>query len=365
MDDKTVALCYLYRYPVQGKKQQGTLKIKNKGLSFAKIAALVKKQDGTVPTKEAVRKAVNSFGKEKQPVGRKLGWRKTTKAEDNVIMKTFKRLRPPGVGVDSRVIKKALPKQLAMKVCRRTIIRRLEERGYTPSTKISKTDTGPAHRTRRFNFAKAHEDKSSEDWKEFLQASGDLNEFTYYPHQLKPKHARLRASWTYMKGTEKLQPAFVRPKSKFRVLSFTNSAGDILAVGVTEPWDSAEFARLVRSKVGPWLQESFPDLTRFRILIDGEKVMHAADAKVALGEFNIDTLRDWPKYSPDLNPQENVWAQAEKLLRAAEKPDDTFETFKRRVLKACRSYPSGAKLIPSMATRMQKVIDSHGAMIKY
>ena len=62
---------------------------------------------------------------------------------------------------------------------------------------------------------------------------------------------------------------------KFRVLSFTNSVGGILAVGVGEPWASAEFARLVRDKVGPWLQSSFPTMSRFKVLLDGEKVLHS------------------------------------------------------------------------------------------
>jgi|FLMP01.2.fsa_nt_emb hypothetical protein len=33
--------------------------------------------------------------------------------------------------------------------------------------------------------------------------------------------------------------------------------------------------------------------------------------------------------------------------------------------QACENYPSGSKLIPSMETRMKKVIEAHGAMIKY
>ena len=43
-------------------------------------------------------------------VGRKKGTTKTTQEEDKVIMATFKKLRPPGAGVDSRLIHDALPK---------------------------------------------------------------------------------------------------------------------------------------------------------------------------------------------------------------------------------------------------------------
>ena len=33
--------------------------------------------------------------------------------------------------------------------------------------------------------------------------------------------------------------------------------------------------------------------------------------------------------------------------------------------QACEAYPSGSKMIPSMETSMKKVIETHGAMLKY
>ena len=188
-------------------------------------------------------------------------------------------------------------------------------------------------------------------WKRKLQAVGDLKEFTYYSKSLKPKQMRLRSSWTYIQQGEVLKPAFLRPKKwfkrdewkptkKFRVLAFTNSLGGVCAIGVKEPWNSAEFVQLVRNHIGPWLQQVYPDHEEIQILIDGEKNMHTPEAKAALRDFGITTM-SWPKYSPDLNPQENLWARAEVDLRKAERMADTFDTFKRRVLAACESY-SGA-----------------------
>ena len=127
-----------------------------------------------------------------------------------------------------------------------------------PRKKIAKTDTGPKHRTARIAFANRFAIRTSGSWKTHLQAVGDLKEFTFYPKELKPKHIRLRAYWTHMKDSKRLKPAFVRSKKwfsrdewkktkKFRVLSFTNSEGGICAVGVTEPWNSPEFVKLVRN----------------------------------------------------------------------------------------------------------------------
>ena len=80
-------------------------------------------------------------------------------------------------------------------------------------------------------------------------------------------------------------------------------------------------------------------------------------------DFGVTTLPSWPKYSPDLNPQENVWSWAEDEHREHELRKDTFEVFKQRVLKAVKAYPSGEKLVASMAERMQEVVDLKGAMI--
>ena len=56
-----------------------------------------------------------------------------------------------------------------------------------------------------------------------------------------------------------------------------------------------------------------------------------------MAEKNIKLLDDWPKYSPDLNPQENVWPAAEEAVRAAERGGDTFAVFQKRCAKvACQ-----------------------------
>ena len=145
-----------------------------------------------------------------------LGWRKTTKAQDKTIMKTFKKIRPPGHGVDSRKLHQALPRKLKKTVGRRTLIRRLADEDITPTAKVNKTDPEEALAKRRLGFGKKYEDKTAADWKEYLQGVWDLSDFTYYPKDLMPRFKQVRARWTYMHPSEKYLPAFVRPKRWFK-----------------------------------------------------------------------------------------------------------------------------------------------------
>ncbi len=67
------------------------------------------------------------------------------------------------------------------------------------------------------------------------------------------------------------------------------------------------------------MKKAFPQKTSFQILLGGEKLLHGPAAKAAMKEVGISVLPRWPKYSPDLNPQENIWAWAETRLRKNER----------------------------------------------
>ena len=134
MSPENRALCFFYRNPPNGDKK----------LTYAKIADLVQNEDGEHPTEGAVRHCVLNFHSAKDKRGRKAGYRKTSKAEDKVILQAFRKLRPPGHGVDSRKVHLSLPKKLRGKVSRRTVIRRLAEQRYVPTKKVQKTDPGSA-----------------------------------------------------------------------------------------------------------------------------------------------------------------------------------------------------------------------------
>ena len=151
-----------------------------KPMPFNKIRKLVRKLDGKRPSEGAIREAVANFkNTTRKKAGRPKGWRKTTKEEDKVIMASFHKVRPAGHGVDARTVHKALPKKVKKKISKRTVIRRLAEKGYTPKKKLNKFAPNEALKRKRLAFCRKHADKTANQWKGFLQGAADLKDYTF------------------------------------------------------------------------------------------------------------------------------------------------------------------------------------------
>ena len=368
MNAENKALCYFYRVPPP---QCGV-----PALSCPKIALMVRKQDGTHPTAEGVRLAVRDFHTLKQKRGRKKGWKKTSAAEDQVVLRTFHQVRPPGAGVVAREVNDALPARLQGKVCLKTIRSRLAEKGYKPGPKLEKADLNRRTCKARMAFVRAHEHRTGAMWQHYLHGVADLKIYTFYPKNLKLRFLRYNAKWTYMTQKEKQSPAFAKPKKMFtnkeykkviqgKVFGITLSDGQQLLCHVSTPFTAKDFAKLVRHRVGPFIQRAFPNCWHKRVLFDGEPLLHAPVAKEALAEFGIHALPNWPGYSPDLNPQENVWPWIEKKVRKEECYTDSFSVFRSRLTRLSKAYPNPESLVKSMASRIAECKRKRGAMTQH
>jgi hypothetical protein len=120
MDEANQAMCFALRNPGSGEKPS----------KLSAIRKLVRKTDGKKPSLQAISLAAVNFKRVKGKRGRRTGSYKTTKQEDKLVLKRFKKLRPPGHGVDSNVVHRALPLKLRKKIGRKTIIRRLAKKGF-------------------------------------------------------------------------------------------------------------------------------------------------------------------------------------------------------------------------------------------
>ena len=135
MDAKNKALCWVLR--------------KEQKMSYGDIALKVKKsvkgKKAVSPSKTAVYNVVKRWRLKPKPRGRPAGSRVTTQRQDDTIVATFKRLRPPGCGVTAREIKKHLPVSLRH-LSLPTIRARLADQDYTATQKLPLSDPSRASR---------------------------------------------------------------------------------------------------------------------------------------------------------------------------------------------------------------------------
>ena len=131
---------------------------------------------------------------------------------------------------------------------------------------------------------------------------------------------------------------------------------------------SEHFARKIKRQIIPFLRQQFPNRTSFQLMLDGERVLHAAPAQAAFATANIvSKMRNRPSISPDLNPQENVWPWAENRVRLLEARSGTFDSFRGKCLRAVREYPvaSAKKFLRGMPGRIEKVLKNGGGAIEH
>ena len=340
------------------------------------ICSHLKPPGKPTPKVGTVHKAVKAFHREAATRGRKLGYRKTTPAEDKAMLSAFFKVRQPcGSGVSYTDVWRALPDRLRAKVTVKTVKSRLADKGYNLEEKLAADDKGLAWRKRRLAFCSTHKGKSEDQWVNTVQAVGDFKEFTYFPRALKTRHKQLSSKRTIMKKAERTKPNFMKPRnklfdrktykqaSKAKVFGITASDGSSMVCPSPLHPTSKDWVKLFRGRVVPFLRDVFPDRRHITVLLDGEKLMHTDEAKAAMRESGVRVLQGWPSHSPDLNPQENVWAWALGRLRKTEKRRDSLATFKWRIVDVSKQYPGGPKLVPSMRRRVALCIQRKGANI--
>ena len=254
------ALCFFYRNPPP-----------ESGVSprpYSEIPKLIKQPHMKI---SRVKMAVKRFLQEKEMRGRKPGWRKTTVAEDKAILACFHRVRKPlGILVEAPDVWKGLKLALRQKVCIRTVANRLRQMGYKMENKLAGDDKGELWKRKRVKFCQTHMSKTATQWARHVQAVADFRYFTYYPKEMKSRHARKSAPRTIMHKREKHKMVFMKPKrtifkrseykraQKAKVFGLTTSNGRTLICHVPLHFDSRGWVGLVRRKVGGFSERSFP-----------------------------------------------------------------------------------------------------------
>ena len=349
-----------------------------KQVPFKEIPGEIQQAGFPRPTLLQAKWQAKHYGEQKLRRGHNQGWRKTTASEDKQVLATFHKVRRPlGSKVDSRDVFNALPDALRQKISLRTVRERLREKGFEMGEKKAVDDKGDAWRKRRVQWCEARRHWTAEVCARRIQGVADFKEFTFYKKKLKSRHKVKSCHRTIMRKGERNKPAFQRPKKgkvfdraeykkgarKCKVFGLTTSTGAVLVLPCKRLHPTSDdWVKMVPSVVA-FLRASFSSRTRHTLLLDGEKILRTPEAAGAMTKSGVRVLPDWPPHSPDLNPQENMWAWAEPRLRKEEKSSDSFSVFKRRVLAVCKKYPAPEKLVPGVAERVATCLARRGAHV--
>ena len=147
------------------------------------------------------------------------------------------------------------------------------------------------------------------------------------------------------------------------MFGLTTSAGEVLVLPSKKLHPTTEDWMNMVPHVYNFLRASYPTRRSYTLLLDGEKILRTPEAAAVMAEHGLRVLPNWPAHSPDLNPQESMWAWAEPRLRKAEKKADSFAVFKRRVIAVCKKYPAPQKLVLGLAQRIATCVARRGAHV--
>ena len=137
--------------------------------------------------------------------------------------------------------------------------------------------------------------------------------------------------------------------------------GDLFCV--SNLMNAASYKQILIHHLFPSTRRLFPDNV-FLFAQDNDP-KHKSNVVQTFLHNKGTSVMEWPSYSPDLNPIENLWAILDKQLRArrCNTLDELFKTLQNGwnnlQLKTLQS------LVASMPARCQAVIDANGYPTKY
>lgn len=103
------------------------------------------------------------------------------------------------------------------------------------------------------------------------------------------------------------------------------------------------------------------------VLVHDNAPCHTAKvSKDMIEELKIDVL-DWPAYSPDLNPIENLWSHIVRNIYAGGKTYDNVDELWEAIQQCWENIPKKImkNLVKSMRNRMVNLLENGGRILKY
>jgi transposase len=242
----------------------------------------------------------------------------------------------------------------------RTIDRRLQEAGLFGRVARHKRDYSEEERRKRLSFANGYKDWTIEQWEKVLFS----DEKCFYG---KGFCGRI---WVRRPIGEALNPEYCVNKIshpvKVNVWACFCSSGVGYCHIFNEILDGTLLKNILSDNLIPsaHLHFSSDPPEQWFLLHDNDKKFTSDVVKAQLHRTGVTTI-DFPPYSPDLNPIENLW---NVLAREVEKHNcDTLEILQDVIAEKWEKIDKNLlkSLVHSMPSRCRAVIDANGWHTKY
>jgi transposase len=287
--------------------------------------------------------------KDRLRCGRK---RKTTEQKDeNLVMMST---------INTRFTPKELKKELDLNVSPRTIDRRLQEAGLFGRVALKKRAFDEEEKKQRLAFANGYKDWKEKEWERVLFADESIIQGEGSTKGGRQWVRREKRTAEALKS-ENVHHHIAHPK-QLNIWACFSSAGLGYCYIHNETLDAKSF---VNNVLNTHLLQSadllFTESPRqqWYLLHDNAPIHTAKLTRKWLYDHGI-TCLDFPPYSPDLNPIENLWQYIEK--RVEERALNTIEELQDVIAEEWKNTPIDLliKLVHSMPKRCLAVIATEG-----
>lgn len=315
-------------------------KLKAKGKSVSDISIAINR------SKRGIYRVL-ARGDQYQPKSRSGRPRKTSKRED-------RRIR--NLASNGHCSANQIKNTITAKVSRETIRRRIVECGYLKKSKLKRKPRLQSHHKKaRLNWAQEHMSYSDE-WLQVVfsdEKKWNLDGpdgFSYYWHDLR-------------KGP---LTQFSRRQGGGSVMVWGGFAfnGQTSLAFLKGKQDSKAYQATLESNLLPFGEPLSGPNWKFQQ--DNASIHTSRSTKEWFIGKNI-TVLDWPAYSPDCNPIENVWGILTRVVYANGKQYSTVSELKEAIEMAWYVIKPETlqKLVLSMKKRVFDLIKNHGSFIDY